>query len=294
MRKPLSRIAGALLLAGLASISATSQATTLPYKNLQQLAAEADGIVIGTVRTVQTVALSPGDIHTYVTLQAQDLISGQLNQRELVLKLQGGFDGKQGLQIDGAPQFTAGERVLVFVQGNGRDLVPFVGWSQGVFRIVRDAQSGEDTVLDADHQRVVGLQGLHLLRDAKVHSDVQLHGAPPLALVRQAEVEASAGATDDGSPVTEQRASAAPLAALPTLSLQSFISEVRQRAGSGRALASVGAADTAPAAAVVAERSAQPVQAADHAVARPAEGAVVEPVARPQSPSQPVTPARQR
>lgn len=286
MRKHLTRLASALLLAGL---SASVQATVLPYKTLDQLATEADGIVVGIVRQVQPVVNTPGDINTFVTIEPQEVISGQLAQRGLTLKVHGGFDGQRGLHVEGAPQFAVGDRVLLFVQGNGRELVPFVGWTQGVFRIQRDAATGADRVVDAEGQRVLGLRGRHLLRDEVVHSHVQVLGAPPLALVRQAEVEASAGTTDDGSVATELRATPAPLAALPTMTLERLLAEVRERLAAapnaGKLLQSVTAADVAAVTSVAAERSSLPLQAAEQDVARPADGAVAEPAGRKPTPS---------
>lgn len=285
MQKPLTRLAGALLLAGLA---ASVQATVLPYKTVDQLATEADGVVLGVVRQVQPVASTPGDINTFVTIEPQEVLSGQLAQRQLTLKVHGGFDGQRGLHVEGAPQFAPGDRVLVFVQGNGREIVPFVGWTQGVFRIERDA-SGEDRVVGADGQRVLGLRGAHLLRDDTAHSHVQLAGAPPLALMRQAGTEASAGTTEDGSAATEVRATPAPLAALPTMPLSQLLSEVRERLaatpGAGKLLQSATTADATSVARLPAERSSLPQQAAEQDVARPAEGALAEPVGRKTAPS---------
>jgi hypothetical protein len=290
MRKHLKHLTAALLAAGLAG---TAGATALPYKDITQLAREADGIVIGTVRGLQTVVSTPGEIHTYVSIEPQEVLSGQLAQRQLTLKLLGGFDGQRGLHIVGAPQFQAGERVLLFVQGNGQDLVPFVGWNQGVFRITRD-EDGTDRVLDADGQRVVGVQGRHLLRDVHAGSESRPHahllGAPPITLMRELATEADAGSTDDGSAIEQQRAAAAPLAALPTLPLARLLDEVRRHAGAGRTLASADAASHRLQASTAAETSSQPPGAAAQAVARPAEGAVAEPVARPATPA----PSRQR
>lgn len=289
MQPRLHRIAAALLAASLVGIGTCASATALPYKDIPQLASEADGIVIGTVRALQTVASSPGEIHTYVSIVAHEVFSGVLAQRELTLQLLGGFDGQRGLHIVGAPQFQPGERVLLFVQGNGRDLVPFVGWGQGVFRLQRD-EAGVDRVLDVDGQRVVGVQGRHLLRDeqAGAGSEARPHahvvGAPPVTLMRELALQADAGSTDDGSAVLAQRAGAAPLAAMPALPLAQLLEEVRRHAGRGRELASVQPGEYRLQAEQRAEASALPASAAGHAVARPAEGGVAEPMRRPQAP----------
>jgi hypothetical protein len=295
MQQRLHRTAAALLAAGFIGLgfSGGAAATALPYKDIVQLATEADGIVIGTVRALQTVVTSPGEIHTYVSIQPQEVLSGRLAQRELTLQVLGGFDGQRGVHIVGAPQFQAGERVLLFVQGNGRDLVPFVGWGQGVFRLQRD-DAGVERVLDVEGQRVVGVQGRHLLRDGAAASPgsearphVHVVGAPPVTLMREAAVQADAGQTDDGSAVQMQRIGAAPLAAMPALPLAQFIAEVQRHAGSGggRELASVQPGETRAQAEGRAEASTQPAAAAGHPLARPAEGGVAEPVRRPQAPS---------
>jgi hypothetical protein len=273
----LTKIAAAALLTG---VAIAAQATVLPYKDYRQLAAEADGIVLGTVRQVQSVAAGPGDINTFVTIEPQEVISGQLAQRSLTLKLVGGFDGQRGVHVDGTPSFAAGERVLVFVQGNGIDLVPFVGWSQGVFRVVRDAAGDVDRVVDADGTRVLDVRGNHVLRDEAAHGAVDVLGAPPqVAMARSALPEASAGLSDDGSAVTDTQVRKA---VLPAMTLERFLAPLRSAAPSGRALRSVAPADVQPApAALTAERSAQPVQDVDYPVARPGNGSVTEPLARP-------------
>src|SRR6478672_10308546 len=67
---PIMRKHSFLALAAFAALAAAqggASATTLPYKGLDKLVAEADGIVIGTVRQVQSVQDSAKDIHTFVT-----------------------------------------------------------------------------------------------------------------------------------------------------------------------------------------------------------------------------------
>jgi hypothetical protein len=275
MRNRFTRLALAALLA---TTALAAQATVLPYKDFKQLITEADGIVLGTVSAVQTVGSGTGDIDTYVTVDAQEVLSGVLAQRSLTLKLEGGFDGQRGLQIEGSPQFAAGERVLVFVQGNGVDVVPFVGWSQGVFRISRDAAEEVDRVTGADGQRVLGVRGQHLLREEVPHGNVQIQGQPGLAVMRSAPAQADAGQTDDGSAVADVQVQTA---RLPALTLERFLALVREHAGAGRALQSVTAADAVSRPSWVAERSTQRTAPATHEVARPANGGVAEPARRP-------------
>ena len=275
-----NHIATAAALAACALGPFAAHATVLPYKDFKQLVTEADGIVLGTVRSVQAVVAAPGDINTFVTVDAQEVLSGRMAQRSITLKLQGGFDGTQGVHIDGVPQFAAGERVLLFVQGNGVDLVPFVGWSQGVFRVTREDSSGQDRVADADGQRVLELRGQHLVREPAQHTHeaVTVLGTPSVALARSEPVQASAGISDDGSAAVDLQATPA---RLPAMTLERFVTAVRSQAGPGRALQSVSASDIQSPASVAAERSAQPAISAGHSVANPVGGSVAEPMRRP-------------
>ncbi|WP_374563800.1 hypothetical protein [Ideonella sp.] len=265
----------------LAAIASPGHATVLPYKNVDALVHEADGIVIGTVRSVQAAASRPHDVHTYVTLDHLDVLSGQLNAPTLTLRLRGGLVDGRGLHVDGAPNFAPNERVLLFVQGNGQDLVPLVGWGQGLFRLVPDATTGKTKVQDAEGHDVVGMADGHLQHRDGEQMDVVLLGAPEMTLARQPRPEAHAGQTDDGSASTLVDVQAMPARAM---SADRFVAEMRQRAAghSGKALRSVtlqdqqaDAMDGADATAVHSRPAAQPVAMPEGAgVSLPAQRAV--------------------
>ena len=230
MRIKATFIAGALL----AAMSTAGHASVLPYKSLDRLVAESEGIVIGTVRRVETAAgKQPNDLYTFVTVDQLDVVHGQVANGALTLRLKGGFDGRQGLHVDGAPEFKPNERVLLFVQGNGRDLVPFVGWSQGVFRLVDDG-AGHRFMRDADGNVVTGVQEGHVMRRAGEHLGAQLSGAPQVVRQRSAAPQAGGGTTENGSAVKELGVDAA---AQPAMTVEGFLAEVRQRASAAKATA---------------------------------------------------------
>ena len=222
----------------LAAMASPGHATVLPYKNVDALVHEADGIVIGTVRSVEAAAGKPHDVHTYVTLDHLDVLSGQLNAPTLTLRLRGGLVDGRGLHVDGAPNFAPNERVLLFVQGNGQDLVPLVGWGQGMFRLVPDAATGKTKVQDAEGNDLVGLADSHLQHRDGEQMDVVLMGAPEMKLARQSKPEAHAGQTDDGSASALVDVQALPARAM---SADRFVAEMRQRAAGhhGKTLRSV-------------------------------------------------------
>jgi hypothetical protein len=182
-----------------------AQATTLPYKSLDRLVAESDGIVVGTVRQVQFAADAQHDIGTYVTLDNLQVLEGRYSAPTLTLRLKGGRVGNEILFVDGVPQFKADERVVLFVQGNGRDLVPLVGWTQGLFRLQPGAD-GALVVTDAAGHAVLGVKGNQVLTQEGADaegSDVHVLGAPnaDFALRAAAAGQSGAGRTENGSAV---------------------------------------------------------------------------------------------
>ena len=58
--------------------------------------------------------------------------------------------GAVTLEIVAAPQFKAGDRVLLFVEGNGVQFCPLVGVYHGKFGVRKDEKSSRDTVFMHD------------------------------------------------------------------------------------------------------------------------------------------------
>ncbi|MGR9107226.1 MAG: hypothetical protein ACU843_09880 [Gammaproteobacteria bacterium] len=128
-----------------------AQATHPIESDLSDFVQKADLIFEGTVVNVEyrssdvasqdQVALP----HTFVTYQIETPIKGRSEEgNSLTLRFRGGPD-EQGntLMIPGAPLFEVGDHDMVFVKGNGTDIVPLVGWSHGRFRIVDDKIYGD-------------------------------------------------------------------------------------------------------------------------------------------------------
>jgi len=223
-----------LTLAALAAATLLAQgparATTLSYKDLDRLVSESDAVVMATVRQVQPVEDAQKTIHTYVTFGDLQMLGGRYDSPTLTLRVEGGRVGNRGLFIDGAPDFEPEQRVLMFVQGNGRDVVPLVGWSQGLFRLSNDA-NGAQVVSDAEGRAVTALQGSRVMVDlsqAEGDQNVHLLGAPNADVARHAAAPgaASAGTSDDGSQTTVLEATEATHAAMPA---PTFIASVKKR-----------------------------------------------------------------
>lgn len=126
----------------------SARATSVIAPTFAELVAEADTIVRGTVTHVEarsvTTTRGPA-VYTYVTLAIEQCAKGTAPQT-LTLTLLGGTSGAQTLSIAGMPQFAIGDREIVFVQRNGRQLCPLVGFYHGRYRILKDPATQRDYV----------------------------------------------------------------------------------------------------------------------------------------------------
>ena len=169
-----------------------AESSTLIPKSLNELLVEADGVVVGIVSSINSRYGADQRIYTFVTLTDLQIVYGQHDSPSLVLQLSGGEVNGIVLEISGGPKFRRQERVVLFLRGNGRELFPFVGWTQGVFRVFHDGKKNTDRIKDHDGSDVLGLVGDDFLKR-------------PRELVRTG---ASGGRTDDGSlsePVSTER-----------------------------------------------------------------------------------------
>jgi len=71
--------------------------------------------------------------------------------------------------ISDMPTFTVGERVVLFVAGNGQDICPLVGVWQGRFGVRFDRTRNAEVVESHDGRPVIGLAGREL-RFAPAHA----------------------------------------------------------------------------------------------------------------------------
>jgi hypothetical protein len=77
--------------------------------------------------------------HTFVTFAVERTLKSRPQDGDRVtLRFVGGPDGEgRTLEVSGVPDFSIGDREILFVAGNGTSLCPLVGWEQGRLRVVR-------------------------------------------------------------------------------------------------------------------------------------------------------------
>jgi len=143
--------------AALLIFTVMAPATTVIAPDFDSLVGSSDYIVRAVVKSVTSEwrpdPTRPGRryIGTLVALEVRETIKGTPPQ-PLVLDLVGGsLDGKEMVIVD-APRFVVGHESILFVHGNGRDIIPLVGMNHGFYPVRRDSKSGRAQVLRSNGQ----------------------------------------------------------------------------------------------------------------------------------------------
>jgi hypothetical protein len=131
------------LLAGAASLSAT---TVIP-PTFDQLVGQAELIFHGTVTKVTSAWVGEGaerHIVSYITFKVKDSLKGAAGDT-YTLRTFGGTVDEETMVIGDAPKFAVGDDDIVFVENNGKQVVPLVGLMHGQFHVRKD-DSGKEIV----------------------------------------------------------------------------------------------------------------------------------------------------
>jgi len=139
-------------------------------RDFPELVARAEQIVVGTVTEMREQPDDAGTPMTYVTFADLTVLKGTAGDT-LTLRFYGGAAAR----VPDMPTFNVGERAVLFVAGNGRDVCPLVGVWQGRFRVQYDDARHAEVVADNDHAPVTGRAGRALLHAADT-------GAPAVTL----------------------------------------------------------------------------------------------------------------
>ena len=140
-------------------LSQTARATTVIGQSFSSLVQDAEVIAIGTVSDIEAEwNVEKEAPFTLVTFSDLEILKGDESQTEITLHFLGG-PTPDGLimQIAGVPQFTPGERTVIFCKGNQHYAVPLVGMWQGVYRVVFDAEREIETIHNHASQPVTTL-----------------------------------------------------------------------------------------------------------------------------------------
>jgi hypothetical protein len=147
MRVRVSFGIGALLL-----LCQAVHATTIVPVTFRELVQNADVIFVGEVvgqRASWDMTRDGRSIVTSVQFNVVRVLKGNVG---LVTQLDflGGTIGDLTMDVSGVPRFQSGDRDVLFVGAVRNAVSPLIGFSQGRFRIERDAVSGFDRVRTYD------------------------------------------------------------------------------------------------------------------------------------------------
>jgi hypothetical protein len=125
-----------LLLFALVGLSHPVRATVIVPADLGELAREAQAIVRGRVALVDARWTDDHRaIESIVTLEVESTLKGSFGP-EVQFRVPGGQLGRFRSLVVGAPEFAAGQRVVVFLGARGPSVPYVLGMSQGVYRMV--------------------------------------------------------------------------------------------------------------------------------------------------------------
>ena len=136
-----------LVAAVVVALAPAVRATVLLPGDLGEIARGAAAIVHGTVVDVRTEWVDGRRrVETIVTLEVSETFKGDMTGRVSV-KVPGGVMGRYRSVTIGAPSFRPGEEVVLFLGARPPALPYVLGLGQGVFRVRRDARTGQTTVM---------------------------------------------------------------------------------------------------------------------------------------------------
>ena len=136
-----------LLISSLGSNAATIKQVDINFL-LQHSAFVFEGSVVSSEARWNAQATR---IHTYVVFDIEDVIKGQYADPQLTLRYTGGTVGDTTLAIEGSVVPLPGDIGIYFIESLEHNLVnPILGWSQGHFRILKDAANVERVTTEAN------------------------------------------------------------------------------------------------------------------------------------------------
>lgn len=130
-----------------------AMATTVIPPTFEELADKAELVFVGQMTGSHAEWRTNGArrvILTFIEFKAEQVWKGEAAS-SLTLQFLGGTIGDTTLEVAGVPQFAQGERVILFVQKNGRQYCPLVGVSHGKFGVRKDG-TGRDVVVRHDQK----------------------------------------------------------------------------------------------------------------------------------------------
>jgi len=133
-----------LFLAGIALTAVVAKSTTLARMSFDELAQKSSAVARLRCKGSES-HWDGGELWTETRFEVVKLNKGSLGASITVRMLGGRADGVTS-RVDGVPTFRVGDEVYLFLWGKPGESYRVLGWSQGTFRIIRDARTGVEKI----------------------------------------------------------------------------------------------------------------------------------------------------
>jgi hypothetical protein len=133
-------------------LGARVHATSVVPPAFEEMADRAELVFVGQVvgsKAEWRVAGTNQAIFTWVEFHTEEILKGSAAE-SVRLRFLGGTVGGVTLEVVAVPKFTVGDRVILFVEGNGVQFCPIVGVYHGKFGVRKDDGNGRDVVFMHD------------------------------------------------------------------------------------------------------------------------------------------------
>jgi hypothetical protein len=122
--------------------------TTLIRYSTEELTVVSDFVVEGVVTKVESRFLEERRfVFTYTTIAIDKVYKGKIDTPSIVLQELGGTADGVSATVISAPEFTPGERVIVFLEVKDQDYYRVYAMAEGKFTVVTDETTGARTLV---------------------------------------------------------------------------------------------------------------------------------------------------
>jgi len=131
----------ALLAFALVAGSASASVVIPPADD--DLIVHSDAVIIGRVTDIESHDDRQGKLSTYITIAIQEVLKGSLAQSSLTIRELGGEVGGVIAWASANPEFSVGERVLLFLDQRADGSLRVLHFYLGKFSIITDPATGD-------------------------------------------------------------------------------------------------------------------------------------------------------
>src|SRR4029453_6738385 len=132
-----------LALLGIVFVAAPASASVVIPPADDDLIVHADAVILGRVTVIESHDNRLRKLSTYITLSVDEVLKGSYAQPTLTIRELGGQVGSMAGWVFANPEFTVGERVLLFLDQRADGTLRVMHFYLGKFSIVTDPASGD-------------------------------------------------------------------------------------------------------------------------------------------------------